>query len=174
MAKRVVKTTLQQQIAEAREEARVARAAWRQAVARERAARQQLQRQEMDAVRSALAVVAPTDAQRFAGDPTALRSALRLHTRLQRIPMKEILARVPGEQVQDKVKAIGVARQSYYRWLEGVWRPGEEQARRIAKLTGYTVEQITGKGNYHDQPRPDRPPRRQPSRTPERAAGQPR
>jgi DNA-binding XRE family transcriptional regulator len=60
------------------------------------------------------------------------------------LPMVDVLDRVKGETVAQKAKACGVSRQAFYAWLRGVSRPNKKQARRVAKLTGYKWEDISG------------------------------
>ena len=73
----------------------------------------------------------------------ALR-AKRLKDQL-RLPMEDILKKVPGETVADRAAACGVSRQAYYAWLSGLSRPNVNQAKLIAKHTGHSVEQIRGR-----------------------------
>lgn len=66
------------------------------------------------------------------------------------LPLADVLDKIPGDTVVDRAKALGIARQTYYQWLRGVARPNPEQAEKLAKLTGHTVEQIRGR-TTHDQ-----------------------
>jgi transcriptional regulator with XRE-family HTH domain len=77
------------------------------------------------------------------GDEGLRLAAMHIRERLA-LPMSAILDKVPGRFVSHKAEACGVSRQSYYAWLEGKSQPSVEQAKTIAKLTGYTVEQIRG------------------------------
>jgi hypothetical protein len=81
-----------------------------------------------------------------AADRSTMKTAIRLQEKLTRIPMPEILAKVPGETVVEKAAQCGVVRQTYYRWLEGASRPNSAQSDRIAGLTGYSVKEVSGKG----------------------------
>lgn len=67
--------------------------------------------------------------------------AKQLHSRLQR-PMAEILAKVPGDSLTERAKAIGITRQCYYAWLKGVYRPHLKQAKKLARLTGLDLADI--------------------------------
>jgi DNA invertase Pin-like site-specific DNA recombinase len=58
--------------------------------------------------------------------------------------MRDILAKVPGNSVSEQCEKVGVARGTYYRWLNGLARPKGEYAARIAELTGHTIKEITG------------------------------
>jgi len=69
-------------------------------------------------------------------------------------PMSTILARVPGKSVIEKARAAGVSRQSFYSWLKGETRPSGAQAQVLAKLTGYSVEEIRGSASTHAPPLP--------------------
>lgn len=59
-----------------------------------------------------------------------------------RHPMTKILAKVPGETLADRARAIGVSRQTMYVWQAEQFRPVGNQAKKIAKLTGVRVEHI--------------------------------
>jgi DNA-binding XRE family transcriptional regulator len=64
-----------------------------------------------------------------------------------RYPMADILAKVPGDSLAARARAIGVARQTMYVWAQERFRPSREQAAIIHKLTGIPVEQI---GEYQE------------------------
>lgn len=65
--------------------------------------------------------------------------------RLQiRLPMHEVLDRVPGDSHREKLKAIGCSRTAFYEWLREAYRPNIVQAARLAKLTGLPADQIRG------------------------------
>jgi DNA-binding XRE family transcriptional regulator len=59
-----------------------------------------------------------------------------------RYPMAAILAKVPGDTIADRARAIGVSRQTYYVWQDEKFRPVKAQAKKISKLTGVPPEQI--------------------------------
>lgn len=60
------------------------------------------------------------------------------------LPMADVLAKVPGPNVKEKCKRIGICRPTYYYWLRGVNRPNTRQAKKLARLTGYSVKEIQG------------------------------
>ena len=62
-----------------------------------------------------------------------------------KLPMSELLQHVPGNTITERARAIGISRQGYYRWLWGWMRPNVVQAKRLAELTGYPVEEIRGR-----------------------------
>lgn len=59
-----------------------------------------------------------------------------------RYPMKDILAKVPGDTLKERAEAIGVSRQTMYVWLREKYRPAADQADTISELTGIPVWQI--------------------------------
>jgi hypothetical protein len=67
---------------------------------------------------------------------------LKMKSHLRLAPMDQVLASVDGATVKDKCKAIRISRQTYYYWLRGYCRPNPKQARRLAFLTGYEVDEI--------------------------------
>lgn len=67
------------------------------------------------------------------------------------LSMAEILDSVPGANVRERARTIGVSRQTVYSWLKGVSRPAPMQARRIALLTGYSVDDVTGPSSRYDR-----------------------
>lgn len=79
------------------------------------------------------------------------------------LPMAVVLAKIPGETITEKAKAIGVSRQAYYAWLYGRARPNPKQAVVIGKLTGLPPEQIRGRKLTTPPPAPAR--RRRPRAT---------
>lgn len=60
------------------------------------------------------------------------------------LPMSEILAKVPGETPGQKIKRVGVPRQTWYSWMNGKARPNRKSAERLARLTGYSRSDIMG------------------------------
>lgn len=93
----------------------------------------------------------------------ALR-AKRLRDQL-RLPMSEILKKVPGDSILKKAANCGISRQAYYAWINGISRPNPTQGKKLAKMTGLTVEQIRGREIYSPPrvnaavPKPPRAPR---------------
>jgi hypothetical protein len=70
--------------------------------------------------------------------------AQRMRRKIKAIPMAEILDEVPGDNVIEKARKIGVSRQTYYYWLNGVTRPNKKWAKKLASLTGYDAATIRG------------------------------
>lgn len=62
-----------------------------------------------------------------------------------RLPIQVILERIDGKTMAAKARTIGVSRQTVHCWINGIMRPNETQATRIAGLTGFTVAEIRGK-----------------------------
>jgi DNA-binding XRE family transcriptional regulator len=58
--------------------------------------------------------------------------------------MAQVLAKVPGKTVKAKAKLVGVTRQAWYQWLDRTARPNATRARQLAKITGYSAEEIRG------------------------------
>ena len=57
-------------------------------------------------------------------------------------PMADILAKVPGDTLAARARAVGVSRQTMYVWAQERFRPSTEQARIIADLTGVPIDEI--------------------------------
>jgi DNA-binding XRE family transcriptional regulator len=74
---------------------------------------------------------------------SALANDVRAVAHKFRYPMAEILAKVPGDTLAARARAVGVSRQTMYVWAQERFRPSTEQAAIIANLTGVPVEQIT-------------------------------
>lgn len=66
----------------------------------------------------------------------------KIDSLMRLLPMDEILAAVPGETVMARAKACGISRQTYHYWLKGYYRPNSKQSHRLARLTGYDLDQI--------------------------------
>jgi transcriptional regulator with XRE-family HTH domain len=78
-------------------------------------------------------------------DESVSRAIEKVQRLLTVMPMAVVLEQVrPGEPVAAKAKAVGVSRQTFYYWLQGVTRPNKKQAQKLAKLTGYAVDEIRG------------------------------
>ena len=71
-------------------------------------------------------------------------AADQLIRRTQLLRMADVLAKVPGDSVQERIAAIGVSRNTWYSWSNGVMRPNKTQAKRIAELTGIAAEKFQG------------------------------
>jgi DNA-binding XRE family transcriptional regulator len=91
----------------------------------------------------------------------ALR-AKRLRDQM-RTPMEVIIRKIPGTTVIEKAAKTGISRQAFYAWVNGISRPNMVQAKRLSKMTGFSVEQIRGREAY-SPPRvtPPAPRRRRP------------
>src|SRR5215467_7380721 len=60
-------------------------------------------------------------------------------------PMAWVLEDVPGDTVVEKCAKIGITRQNYYGWLRGEYRPNEQQAKKLAQITGFNADDIRGR-----------------------------
>ena len=72
----------------------------------------------------------------------AIASDLRAVAHKLRYPMADILAKVPGDTLAARARAIGVSRQTMYVWAQEKFRPSTEQAAIIADLTGVPIDDI--------------------------------
>jgi DNA-binding XRE family transcriptional regulator len=72
----------------------------------------------------------------------ALANDLRAVAHKLRYPMAAILAKVPGDTLAARARAIGVSRQTMYVWAQEKFRPSTEQATIIAELTGVPIDEI--------------------------------
>lgn len=72
----------------------------------------------------------------------AIRHSILQAAHVLRYPMRDILAKIPGDTLKDRAEAIGVSRQTMYVWMHERFRPGADQAAIISKLTGTPVWQI--------------------------------
>jgi hypothetical protein len=78
-------------------------------------------------------------------DASVSRAAMKVQRLLTAVSMELVLDKVrPGEPVAAKARAVGVSRQTFYYWINGTTRPNKKQARRLANLTGFSVEEIRG------------------------------
>jgi DNA-binding XRE family transcriptional regulator len=64
---------------------------------------------------------------------------------IKRIPIHQVLAKVPGGSSADKARKIGVSRQVVWMWETGRTRPGWKSCQRLAELTGVNAEDIFGR-----------------------------
>lgn len=80
-----------------------------------------------------------------ATDEALQRDARRMLARINARPMNEILDKVPGDTVPQKAAYIGVSRITLWYWIHGYNRPRDKAARRIAKITGFSVDEIRGR-----------------------------
>jgi DNA-binding XRE family transcriptional regulator len=74
--------------------------------------------------------------------PPALAVDLLAVMHKLRYPMAAILAKVPGDTLAARARAIGVSRQTMYVWAQEKFRPSTEQATIIADLTGVPIDEI--------------------------------
>jgi DNA-binding XRE family transcriptional regulator len=72
----------------------------------------------------------------------ALANDLRAVEHKLNHPMAAILAKVPGDTLAARARAIGVSRQTMYVWAQEKFRPSTEQATIIAELTGVPIDDI--------------------------------
>jgi DNA-binding XRE family transcriptional regulator len=72
----------------------------------------------------------------------ALANDLRAVEHKLNHPMAAILAKVPGDTLAARARAIGVSRQTMYVWAQEKFRPSTEQATIIADLTGVPIDDI--------------------------------
>ena len=59
--------------------------------------------------------------------------AMQIVDRL-RLPMSDVLLKVPGESVIQRAAKIGISRQTYYAWVRGASRPNRRWSLRISDL----------------------------------------
>jgi DNA-binding XRE family transcriptional regulator len=92
----------------------------------------------------------------------ALANDLRAVAHKLRYPMAAILAKVPGDTLAARARAIGVSRQTMYVWAQEKFRPSTEQAQTIAELTGVPIEQIRDyqEGDHDGTDGAGKPPRK--------------
>jgi predicted transcriptional regulator len=64
-----------------------------------------------------------------------------------RVPMKDILEKIEGDSFAAKAKLIGITRQTVYSYLQGIARPSGRVARRVAELSGFSVDAVRGRGH---------------------------
>jgi hypothetical protein len=84
-------------------------------------------------------------ADEMVGEENLAFKILQMKQHLRLVPMPRVLEDVPGESVAEKCRQIDISRQTYYYWLRGVCRPNRKQARRLAQLTRFGIEEINGK-----------------------------
>jgi hypothetical protein len=78
-------------------------------------------------------------------DDAVSRAALKVQRLLTAVPMAVVLDQVrPGDPVAVKAKAVGVSRQTFYYWLDGVTRPNKKMARKLASMTDFSADEIRG------------------------------
>lgn len=72
-------------------------------------------------------------------DNIALRTLMGELALRIKLPMKQILDRVPGDTLKAKADRIGVSRTTMYVWLSERHRPRGELADKLARLTGFPI-----------------------------------
>lgn len=77
---------------------------------------------------------------------TAYALKMREHLKL---PMSVVLQKLneiwPEESVTDIVKRLGITRQAYYGWMNGIYRPDAKLSKKLASLTGFGEDDIRGR-----------------------------
>ena len=81
-------------------------------------------------------------------DQGTLSYALKMRERL-RLPMSVVLSELdkkwPGLSTSDRAAKLGVSRQTYYGWQQGMFRPDLKLSKKLASLTGFDAEEIRGR-----------------------------
>lgn len=78
-------------------------------------------------------------------DMGTMHYARKMRERL-RLPMSVVLEKLyPELSVVEKSERLGVTRQAYYGWINGISRPNAKLSKKMAALTGYSAEDIRGK-----------------------------
>jgi transcriptional regulator with XRE-family HTH domain len=80
-------------------------------------------------------------------DQGTLAYALKMRERLK-LPMSVVLDRLekvwPDMSTSDRATKLGVSRQTYYGWSQGMFRPDIKLSKKLAHLTGFDAEEIRG------------------------------
>ena len=78
-------------------------------------------------------------------DEGTMAYALKMRERLK-VPMSIVLGKLwPELSLIDRCRRLGIAKQTYFGWLNGLYRPDDKRAKRLARETGFSVEAIRGK-----------------------------
>ena len=78
-------------------------------------------------------------------DVGTLQYARKMREKLK-LPMSVVLENLyPEMSVIEKAEKLGVTRQAYYGWLNGLSRPNAKLSKKMAALTGYDAADIRGK-----------------------------
>jgi hypothetical protein len=77
------------------------------------------------------------------GDIGLLRRVENIQRRLT-VPMADVIAKLPGKSHSSNCRMLGVSRSSYYDWLSGESRPSRAMAKKLSKITGFSVGEIRG------------------------------
>lgn len=74
--------------------------------------------------------------------------ALKMRERLK-LPMSAVLEKLdkafPELTVEERAEKLGVTRQAYYGWLNGISRPNAKVSKKLAAITGMDAAAIRGK-----------------------------
>jgi phage terminase large subunit-like protein len=78
-------------------------------------------------------------------DAGTMGYALKMRERL-RMPMSVVLDNLwPDLPVTEKVQRLGITRQCYYGWLNGLFRPDKKMSKVLSRHTGIDADEIRGK-----------------------------
>jgi hypothetical protein len=78
-------------------------------------------------------------------DDGTMSYALKMRERLK-LPMTVVLEKLwPELSLIDRCRRLGITKQTYFGWLNGVYRPDDKRSKRLAKETGFSAEDIRGK-----------------------------
>lgn len=78
-------------------------------------------------------------------DPGTMAYARKMRQRLK-LPMSVVMDKLwPDISIVEKMQRLGVTRQAYYLWINGLARPNTKLSRVIARHTGFDAEDIRGK-----------------------------
>lgn len=81
-------------------------------------------------------------------DVLTMQYACKMRERLK-LPMTQVMEKMeklfPELSVVEKAAKLGVTRQAYYGWINGLARPNAKVAKKIASLTGFDAADIRGK-----------------------------
>jgi DNA-binding XRE family transcriptional regulator len=81
-------------------------------------------------------------------DVGTLQYACKMRERLK-LPMSVVLDKLqqlyPELTVMDTAAKLGVSRQAYYGWVNGLARPNAKIAKKLAAMTGFDAADIKGK-----------------------------
>jgi hypothetical protein len=78
-------------------------------------------------------------------DESTLAYALKMRERLK-LPMSVVLSKLwPELTLIDRCRRLGISKQTYFGWMNGLYRPDTRRAKKLAKETGFSAEDIRGK-----------------------------
>jgi DNA-binding XRE family transcriptional regulator len=82
----------------------------------------------------------------LAPDKSTVSSALKIRRRLKLLPMTVVMANfMPEASIAEKIRALEIARTTYYGWIQGRFRPNHKLAKKLAKFTGMDADEIRGR-----------------------------